>query len=153
MTVQEQINQIAAQAKAKIDELVKLQSKELAEPQPGDWCVFWDDKEDKLFYNSGAVRKFKEKKGNLYYAENDFGWIQCRRITPEDFGWKLDGKPDWKDAPNWANYLAQDEDGSWWFFLNEPKQLQTSWNNDGLYSLMSNVKNHNWRKTLESRPQ
>lgn len=25
-------------------------------------------------------------------------------------------KPDWKDAPEWANWLAQDESGFWGFF-------------------------------------
>lgn len=24
-------------------------------------------------------------------------------------------KPDWKDAPEWANYLALDSDGYYWF--------------------------------------
>jgi hypothetical protein len=149
MTVQEQIDQIAAEAKAKIDELVKLQKQD--QPQPGDWCVFWYDKEDKLFYTSGAVRKFKEKKGNLYYAENDFGWLQCRRIIPEDFGWKLDGKPDWKDAPDWANYLAKDVNGSWWWYEKKPKAEGSLWMKEK-GSDQSNVICKNWRKTLESRP-
>jgi len=25
-------------------------------------------------------------------------------------------KPDWKDAPEWANYLAKDENSEWWWF-------------------------------------
>lgn len=29
-------------------------------------------------------------------------------------------KPDWKDAPEWANYLAQDECGAWWWYECEP---------------------------------
>lgn len=29
-------------------------------------------------------------------------------------------KPDWKDAPVGANFLAQDGDGSWWWFADEP---------------------------------
>ena len=24
-------------------------------------------------------------------------------------------KPDWKDAPEWANYLVLDEDGEWYW--------------------------------------
>lgn len=31
-------------------------------------------------------------------------------------------KPDWKDAPEWAEWLAQDADGAWWWFQNEPEQ-------------------------------
>lgn len=30
-------------------------------------------------------------------------------------------KPDWKDAPEWANWLAMDSDGIWWWYENEPK--------------------------------
>jgi hypothetical protein len=150
MTVQEQIDKIAAEAKAKIDELVKLQKQD--EPQPGDWCVFWDDLP---FDKYGMlVNKLMEITYHGYYKDGDSNsWKHCRRITPEDFGWKLDNKPGWKNAPDWAKYLAQDENGSWWFFSNEPKPLQTLWNNDGLDSLKSNVKNHNWRETLESRPK
>ena len=29
-------------------------------------------------------------------------------------------KPDWKDAPEWANYLAMDEDGYWCWYLRKP---------------------------------
>ena len=30
-------------------------------------------------------------------------------------------KPDWKDAPGWADHLAQDASGAWYWFENEPK--------------------------------
>lgn len=29
-------------------------------------------------------------------------------------------KPSWKDAPNEANWLAMDSDGSWWFYHHKP---------------------------------
>lgn len=29
-------------------------------------------------------------------------------------------KPDWKDAPEWANWLAMDEDGYWYWYELEP---------------------------------
>ena len=29
-------------------------------------------------------------------------------------------KPDWKGAPEWANYLAQDMNGVWYWFEFEP---------------------------------
>lgn len=28
--------------------------------------------------------------------------------------------PDWKDAPEWAQWLAQDSDGEWYWFACEP---------------------------------
>jgi hypothetical protein len=126
MTVQEQIDQIAAEAKAKIDELVKLQKQD--EPQPGDWCVFWDNHlESVLFFNNGVIRRYKEKSNNQHRSEQGAKWDNCRRITPEDFGWKLENRPDWKDAPNWANYLAQDKDGSWWWYGNNPISVEDKW--------------------------
>ena len=30
-------------------------------------------------------------------------------------------KPDWKDAPEWASWLAMDEDGDWFWYESEPK--------------------------------
>lgn len=33
-------------------------------------------------------------------------------------------KPDWKDAPEWANYLAMDKDGEWYWFSSEPKLIE-----------------------------
>ena len=30
-------------------------------------------------------------------------------------------KPDWKDAPEWANYLAMDGDGFWCFYQFAPE--------------------------------
>lgn len=29
-------------------------------------------------------------------------------------------KPDWKDAPEWANWLAGDADGTWYWFKDKP---------------------------------
>ena len=29
-------------------------------------------------------------------------------------------KPDWKDAPEWANWLAMEGDGTWYWFELEP---------------------------------
>ena len=30
-------------------------------------------------------------------------------------------KPNWKDAPEWANWLAMEGDGGWYWFEDEPK--------------------------------
>jgi hypothetical protein len=34
---------------------------------------------------------------------------------------KIGRKPTWSEAPPWAQYLAQEIDGSWWWFEKEPK--------------------------------
>lgn len=37
-------------------------------------------------------------------------------------------KPDWKDAPEWANWLAQDGEGQWiWLGLNRDPQKTNTW--------------------------
>jgi hypothetical protein len=36
-------------------------------------------------------------------------------------------KPDWKDAPEWANYLAMDEDGEWYWHEYEPLLVGSIW--------------------------
>ncbi len=29
-------------------------------------------------------------------------------------------KPDWKDAPDWAQWVARDESGRWYWYQDEP---------------------------------
>jgi hypothetical protein len=59
-------------------------------------------------------------------------------------------KPDWKDAPEWANFLAQDEDHAWCWFENEPNRMRGSWSpNDGRYK---DTYAKDWQETLERRP-
>jgi len=69
-------------------------------------------------------------------------------------------KPDWKDAPPWASYLAQDEGGEWYWYEVSPKLEEDDdnyWNNVSgtRYSLIHeyNPPNPDWRSTLEARPQ
>jgi hypothetical protein len=63
-------------------------------------------------------------------------------------------KPEWKDAPEWAKYLAMDEDGRWWWYELEPFGGQHGWF-DGKFAMQTKAKvkttNH-WHETLEERP-
>lgn len=36
-------------------------------------------------------------------------------------------KPDWKTAPSWAQYLAQDPNGGWWWFEVAPCPTSLGW--------------------------
>ena len=36
-------------------------------------------------------------------------------------------KPDWKDAPAWANWLAMDSDGEWYWYALEPSIMEGVW--------------------------
>lgn len=62
-------------------------------------------------------------------------------------------KPDWKDAPEWANWLAQDADGEWNWFQFEPVRAFNHWQSHGI-EMLAGTDSHNWlyTKTLERRP-
>ena len=36
-------------------------------------------------------------------------------------------KPEWKDAPEWANWLAMDQDGSWQWWDKQPDWASWYW--------------------------
>lgn len=59
-------------------------------------------------------------------------------------------KPDWKDAPEWAQWLAQDANGIWYWHENEPHIAGKSWWSDGEHRAVE--KRREWRETLEQRP-
>lgn len=66
-------------------------------------------------------------------------------------------KPDWKDAPEWAQWLAMDEDGEWVWFQKKPEASDD--NGDGFWwapvgeACYANVVGGGrWDETLEARP-
>jgi hypothetical protein len=62
-------------------------------------------------------------------------------------------KPDWKDAPEWAQYLAMDESGSWWWFEYEPMQAKRIWGMGAGFRCERAVAHVDWKNTLEKRPE
>lgn len=60
-------------------------------------------------------------------------------------------KPDWKDAPLWANYLAMDMDGEWCWYENEPLLAYDYWNRSS-GSEYEYVVFKNWKETLQKKP-
>lgn len=65
-------------------------------------------------------------------------------------------KPDWKDAPEWARFLAQDGSGEWAWFENVPEIEPTTkqWIQGGILGNWCFAKPSavNWMSTLEARP-
>lgn len=61
-------------------------------------------------------------------------------------------KPDWKNAPEWAEYLAQNEDGTWTFFENEPFAYDYEWRQVHGKKQWHYVDIENWTESLETRP-
>ena len=58
-------------------------------------------------------------------------------------------KPNWKDAPDWANWLAMNEDGAWTWFEEKPNPRVISWASLHPYSSNSEVTIFD---TLEEKP-
>ena len=62
-------------------------------------------------------------------------------------------KPRWEDAPEWANWLAMDADGGWFWYENEPAPIpQAVWSApEGRQKLAAREENE-WGSSKESRP-
>jgi hypothetical protein len=68
-------------------------------------------------------------------------------------------KPSWKDAPEWANYRAMDEDGEWFWYekepiLNESEGMLKNYDVDNIFIKYESAKLYGvcWYKSLEKRP-
>lgn len=72
-------------------------------------------------------------------------------------------KPDWKDAPEWAGWLAMDSDGKWFFYpANTNLRIHQSgemWchSSEGVGAFLSDVRGDDsdvfWKDSLEPRPR
>jgi len=62
--------------------------------------------------------------------------------------------PSWNDAPDWAQWVAQDADGEWrWFEMRPHKVFDYIWYAGGRsVSTGNRHPNHKWESTLEGRP-
>ena len=60
-------------------------------------------------------------------------------------------KPDWKDAPEWANYLAMDQDGCWYWYVGRPELGKVEWLDYTRFQLASEI-GSSWKDSLEKRP-
>ena len=64
-------------------------------------------------------------------------------------------KPDWKDAPYWAGWLAQDWSGRWYWYETRPRSYSIRWGRGDEFMLASygpGLTNEKWRESLERRP-
>lgn len=65
-------------------------------------------------------------------------------------------KPDWSEAPEWANYMAMDDDGSWYWFEVMPQydEEQNCWFEDSINGQVKSAKisDMDGKNSLERRP-
>jgi hypothetical protein len=62
--------------------------------------------------------------------------------------------PNWENAPKWANWLAQDLSGHWWWYENKPKYSEphaTRW--VAQYGKCEPVDISHWKDSLQQRPK
>lgn len=66
-------------------------------------------------------------------------------------------KPDWKTAPEWAQWLAMDADGGWRWYAIEPIKLGCAWmsskSKEATHPALRDPGDYDWRYTLEPRNQ
>lgn len=69
---------------------------------------------------------------------------------------ELQNKPSWEDAPEWAEWMAQDQCGEWWFYDAKPCGDGCEWDSavhsDSATVASDGVVLGSWRDTLEKRP-
>lgn len=108
-------------------------------------------------YNNPCLLQWR-RSGKYCTGTNDYNSGETLFIcTRDEFNQRKaerQNKPNWADAPEWANWLAQDEDGVWFFHEVKPNQ-----DIDGFYSntMQDTPKEKgevigNWQDTLEKRP-
>jgi hypothetical protein len=59
-------------------------------------------------------------------------------------------KPEWKDAPCWANHLAMDASGDWYWYEKKPVAAFGDWSGDARFGLAAELPDYD--STLEARP-
>ena len=67
---------------------------------------------------------------------------------------KSNWKPNWEDAPTWANYLVMYYNGSWAWFDQKPYPCGDIWCVPDPYSVrMEMVGFPDWEESIEERPR
>lgn len=66
----------------------------------------------------------------------------------------MSDKPKWSEAPEWAQWLAQDESGDWYWYEKKPQanSLINEFRLETGRSAHAGNPVKEWRKTLEKRP-
>jgi len=60
--------------------------------------------------------------------------------------------PNWKDAPEWANYVAKDADGDWYWYASKPHRGHRAWSPNSRCE-QAYADEEMWQDTLSERPE
>ena len=60
---------------------------------------------------------------------------------------------DWSKAPEWANYIAMDKDGEWWWFASEPAIEDEYWcpMDNGECEVAFYGEHDDWKSSLQKK--
>lgn len=84
-------------------------------------------------------------------CKSNCGWIERSEWLARRA--ELQNKPSWKGAPEWANWLAQDAHGDWWWHKETPKTRSSEFDSTGAKESNTGEVLGDWRDTLEKRPE
>jgi hypothetical protein len=62
-------------------------------------------------------------------------------------------KPEWKNAPDWAQYLSKDTNGGWFWTNEKPILIDGSWRVTEFAKVESAAMQIDVSKTIEKRPE
>ena len=116
-------------------------------PYPSrDTCFIGRGYHDHVFVHSDSI-----------IGISTVGWHQISKQKWLARRAELQNKPSWDDAPEWANWLAQWNDGTWFWcddeIDNPPQEGDSGWYQDGrTLHLPAGEVLGDWRDTLERRP-
>lgn len=96
---------------------------------------------------AGPALDYDPTSGYVYpAAAHAFGIWQASRAC---------ATPEWEHAPDWANWLAMDVEGRWYWFAEKPEQRSATWANGWATRVREaglTPGRSGWTETLEQRP-
>ena len=107
----------------------------------------WQGAERCVSVCNGVIRwtvGYKPIDGLAWFTKSE--WLARRA--------ELQNKPSWKkDAPEWAEWLAQDEDGEWKWLAGLPRKYVDGWTAVKIKGHCKGIALGDWRDTLEKWPE
>ncbi len=85
---------------------------------------------------------------DIVESEDDLSGQGYRRV--------FEGMPSWDKAPEWANWLAKDHDGVWYWYEDKPFAYEGTqiWDSgEGKFLQTDPVLYSDWKESLMARPQ